>query len=192
MPIRCSTIAGLCLLAMASDARAGEQQQARKTRITVTIQPVDSDLSAVEATFNPREISVEKAVPWRTSRDSTEDSPAVDFTAPEPRRVTLHLDVEDVADLRKLAERLETLALVDTKLRRPPMVTVTWGGSLTFKGVIESLSQRFTMFLADGTPTQAEVHLQLREASRAGLRKCASDDDCAQGQTCANSLCQAP
>jgi len=41
------------------------------------------------------------------------------------------------------------------------VILFIWG-RFTFKGVIESLSQKYTMFLSDGTPVRAECALKMR------------------------------
>jgi hypothetical protein len=49
----------------------------------------------------------------------------------------------------------------DKKKVAPPVIVFVWG-RFTFKGVIDSLSQKYTMFLSDGTPVRAEVALKIR------------------------------
>jgi hypothetical protein len=41
------------------------------------------------------------------------------------------------------------------------VILFVWG-RFAFKGVIESLSQKYTMFLSDGTPVRAECALKIR------------------------------
>ncbi|MGZ7079282.1 MAG: CIS tube protein [Thermoanaerobaculia bacterium] len=46
-------------------------------------------------------------------------------------------------------------------------MTVVWGGkSPSFSGVIDGMSTKYTLFLPDGTPCRATVHLRMREASQ--------------------------
>ena len=49
----------------------------------------------------------------------------------------------------------------DKQKFRPPTILFVWG-RFTFKGVVESLSQKYTMFLSDGTPVRAECALKIR------------------------------
>jgi hypothetical protein len=42
-----------------------------------------------------------------------------------------------------------------------------WSGATQFKGVIETLSVKYTLFLPDGTPTRATVSLRMRQANGA-------------------------
>ncbi|MCC2670092.1 MAG: Peptidoglycan-binding LysM, partial [Armatimonadetes bacterium] len=51
---------------------------------------------------------------------------------------------------------------------RPPFVKFVWGQNWSFRAVIQSISQRFTLFLPDGTPVRAIMDvtfLQMEEAS---------------------------
>jgi hypothetical protein len=43
---------------------------------------------------------------------------------------------------------------------------LVWG-KFVFKGVVESLTQKFTMFLSDGTPVRCEATLKMKKASQA-------------------------
>ncbi|MEU6535390.1 LysM peptidoglycan-binding domain-containing protein [Streptomyces sp. NPDC047000] len=64
----------------------------------------------------------------------------------------------DSTDVTALTGRVALLAEVDTELHRPPQCTLSWGSfSEIFTGVLTQLDERFTMFLADGTPVRATV-----------------------------------
>ena len=58
------------------------------------------------------------------------------------------------------------VALAHADLHRPPLVMFSWGG-FTFKGVVESLTIRYTMFLPDGKPCRATANLSIKEAQTA-------------------------
>ena len=57
--------------------------------------------------------------------------------------------------------------------KRPPLVLLEWGEFPRFKGVIESLSTEYTMFLPDGTPVRAICTITMKEADtvKAKVRK---------------------
>jgi hypothetical protein len=173
----------LCLAATAAQA-AGPR------RVLATIKSLESDKPAVEAYFNPKELSIDKAVPWTVDASSTEDDPAVQYAGPAPRTLKVLLTMDDKVDVRPLAEALQQLARVDEGLRRPPTVTFTWG-TFVFKGVVESLSQKYTLFLPDGTPVRAAMQLSIAEASRATTRRsCKADSECPEGHACVQQTCQ--
>jgi nucleoid-associated protein YgaU len=90
--------------------------------------------------------------------------------------LTLQFDTyEDRVSVReKYVKHLEKLAMMRGQVKKetsptpqekkkmtPPVVLFVWG-RFNFKGVLESISQKYTMFLADGTPVRAEVALKLR------------------------------
>lgn len=64
------------------------------------------------------------------------------------------------ADVRTFTEPLMKLAAVDSDTHAPNLVEFVWG-SVSFKGYIQSISQRFTMFNMFGTPVRATVDIQL-------------------------------
>jgi len=77
--------------------------------------------------YNPKELSIDKSVPWQRADDSTEDSPALEYLGPEPKTATVDLLFEDKLDVRKPLLLLEGLAREDEKLKRPPRVKIVWG-----------------------------------------------------------------
>jgi hypothetical protein len=130
---------------------------------------------AIDVCFNPKEYSLEKSVEW-DSEKAFSDAPNPEFKAPKPMSlsVTLQFDSyeERVSVRDKWVRKLEALTLMKKQLKsgaskkdkedaRPPTILFVWG-RFTFKGVVESLSQKYTMFLSDGTPVRAEVALKIR------------------------------
>jgi hypothetical protein len=50
------------------------------------------------------------------------------------------------------------------QIHRPPVCQLSWGlFGVFFQGVLQSVNQRFTLFLADGTPVRATVGCIFRE-----------------------------
>ena len=72
----------------------------------------------------------------------------------------------DVADL---VAPLDRMAAIDANLHRPPMVLLQIG-ALNVRGVISSISETYSDFLADGTRTRCEVEVKMKVASGAQLR----------------------
>jgi len=130
----------------------------------LTITNVDNK-ETFEVLFNPSEYTLEKKTPWREHEVPGLDLPAVEFVAGE--RMTLAMDLfcdtsDERTDVREYTNKITKLTLVDQKLHRPPIVMVTWG-SLNFKGVLEHVVSRYTMFLADGKPVRAVLSVVFRE-----------------------------
>jgi hypothetical protein len=137
-----------------------------------------ADGGYIEVCFNPKEYSLEKSVEWDAEK-AFSDAPQPEFKAPKPMTlsVTLQFDTyEERTSVRdKWVRKIEKLTLMtgdlpndgkkastpDKQKFRPPTILFIWG-RFTFKGVVESLSQKYTMFLADGTPVRAECALKIR------------------------------
>jgi hypothetical protein len=138
----------------------------------------DNAESAIDVCFNPKEYSLEKSVEWDAEK-AFSDAPQPEFKAPKPMTlsVTLQFDTyEERVNVRdKWVRKIEKLAFMkqqlpkdgkgaskaDKQKYRPPVILFVWG-RFSFKGVIESLSQKYTMFLSDGTPVRAECALKIR------------------------------
>ena len=133
------------------------------------------DGDPIEVCFNPKEYSLEKQVSWDAEKAFT-DAPMPEFTKPSAMTlaVTLQFDTyeERVSVRDKYVRKIEKLTFMRADLSKkpkpdekkkaaPPVIVFVWG-RFTFKGVIESLSQKYTMFLADGTPVRAECALKIR------------------------------
>jgi nucleoid-associated protein YgaU len=144
------------------------------------------DEAGIDVCFNPKEYSLEKSVSWDTEKHFS-DAPQPEFTKPSPMTLSLTLQFdtyEDRVSVReKYVKHLEKLAMMRGTVKKetsptptekkkftPPVVLFVWG-RFNFKGVLESISQKYTMFLADGTPVRAEVALKLRNVLEAAQDK---------------------
>lgn len=183
--MKIGSIAGLCVIAMATQAMGAPR------RMVAIIKSLESDAPAVQVYFNPKELSVDKVVPWIPDASGTEEEPAVLFGGAAAKSLDVLLNFDGNGDVRPLVESLEQLARVDETLKRPPMLTFTWGRSGNFKGVIESIGVKYTLFLDDGTAVRASVNLRMRDASRAGVRRaCKQDQECPADHACVQLTCQ--
>jgi hypothetical protein len=124
----------------------------------------------IEVYFNPKEITIDKQVPWQEHKNSEGDAPTLEFTAGKGKELSCELmfDMfEDKGDVyATYISQLENLALIDAELNHPPLSTFTWGsaGFGTFKGVLEDLNVKYTLFLPDGTPCRATVNIKMKQA----------------------------
>ena len=124
---------------------------------------------SMEVYFNPKEMVVEKQVQWTQKEGAVNDAPPEEFTKPTPATlsVTLHFDTyEKKSPVTSYTSQVEKMAMIVEGLKRPPICMFVWG-NFVFKGVVDSLSQKFTMFLGDGTPVRAECTLKLKRADSA-------------------------
>ena len=158
----------------------------------------DAPTTGIPVCFNPKEYSLEKSVEWDAEKAFT-DAPQPEFKAPKPMTlsVTLQFDTyEERTNVRdKWVRQLEKLTMMtgdlpkdgkkasksDKQKFRPPTILFIWG-RFTFKGVVESLSQKYTMFLSDGTPVRAECALKIRNVMDKNVDEGTSQTFSAAGQ----------
>lgn len=75
---------------------------------------------------------------------------------------TLQINGKTVAtagsDVRTLTQQIVNLMTIDATSHGPPIIVFTWS-SLSFTCVLQRVSQKFVMFLADGTPVRARLQV---------------------------------
>jgi len=123
----------------------------------------------IEVLFNPREYVIEKKTPWTEMQVFGMDSPPVQFTMGERKRLTMELffDTSEVkTDVREYTGKMEELMMVNAQEHRPPLLRFSWG-NLSFDCVLEDLVQRFTLFSNDGTPLRAILKTVFKEYATA-------------------------
>ena len=136
--------------------------------VKAQIKATEGDAGSLTVMFNPKELQVDKSVSW-TAKNSHSEDPKQEFKEPQSSSlaVTLYFDTyETKSDVYKHVSILEKMVTMDASLGRPPMVLFVWG-KFIFKGVVESLSQKYTMFLEDGTRVRCEVAFKMKSASAA-------------------------
>ncbi len=128
-----------------------------------------SDTLSVQ--FNPGEYSHEKRARYAVTPIPGLELPALSFVRGETEALAFELyfdtseeqEVQGVSDVRKLAQPFFDLVRLKASAHAPPIVRFTWGQGLSFRAVVEQVSQRFTRFSVDGVPQRAELTLQLRQ-----------------------------
>lgn len=71
-------------------------------------------------------------------------------------------------DVRDLTRKITDLMSIDSTTHAPPVLLFTWG-SLSFTCVLARASQRFIMFLPDGTPVRARLQVTFNEFTNAEM-----------------------
>jgi hypothetical protein len=142
---------------------------------------LEDPLVTVIAHFNPKEVSVDRAVPWQKQKKK---GPAdLEFTGGEPKTMSFELlfdGFESNTSVQTEIAKLHQLTDVVPALRRPPKVKVVWGtpkdsagrgdesvggGIPSFQAVIESVAVKYTMFTPDGTVVRATATVKFKEAA---------------------------
>ena len=126
----------------------------------------------IEVLFNPKEYVIEKKTPWSEINVFGLDSPPVQFTMGERKRLSMELffdTSEEKTDVREYTSKLEELQLVNAQEHRPPILRFSWG-SLSFDCVLEDSVQRYTLFVNDGTPLRAICKVVFKEYATAATQ----------------------
>ena len=152
-------------------------QHPKKGAGTISIGSVDEKSITVDAQYNPKELQIDKSVPWtktNQANQSNKNGINLEFTGADGRSMSLELlfdGYETGVPVSAQVEALNTMASVwkpeSTKEeeRRPHLCVVTWGATIpSFKCVIESVSTKYTMFSDAGLPLRATCTVKLKEA----------------------------
>lgn len=156
----------------------------------LTIASVDNKGLQVAAQYNPKELQIDKTIPWQKPSQANQTNAkglALEFTGAESRTMTVELLFDGYerkgatpnGSVTSLITSLETLASPvepdnkDENKRRPHLCVVSWGagGMPTFRCVIESISTKYTMFSTEGVPLRATCTVKLKEADVVSMAK---------------------
>jgi nucleoid-associated protein YgaU len=117
--------------------------------------------------FNPAEYNLELSSNFSSTSLPGLNNPVLQFVHGEAQ--TLSMDLlfdtytnERGSDVSVLTGELAQALLIDGDLHAPPPVLFVWG-SFSFQAVVEKLSQKFTMFLEDGTPVRATLSVSFKQ-----------------------------
>ena len=152
------------------------------TRGKATIKDLDHG-DIVHCLFNPKEYSFSKQNTWTAKKTTGGNVPQVKFEGGGAATLDMELFFDTYApmdgsapgtapkDVRKeYTDKICKLMLVDERLKdgqdkkgRPPHVLFQWGKSFSFTAVITKISQKFTLFAADGTPLRATLNVSFQE-----------------------------
>jgi nucleoid-associated protein YgaU len=121
--------------------------------------------NVINATFNPNKLTVSRSAKWENQKVAKRDNPELQFTGADPStlNVELFFDTYDSPDKTKKSVRTYTNKLHELTTvkqhgdkHRPPVCRLAWGTmSVFFQGVLQQLTNDFTLFMEDGTPVRA-------------------------------------
>jgi nucleoid-associated protein YgaU len=140
----------------------------------------------IEISYNPSELSFEKSVQLAEITMPGLNSPLQQFIRGQAEKFTVELffDTTDhgmgagATSVTRETDRVYALTRIEPKGHAPPLVSFVWGeavpgrylpepsgsqGRQTFKGIVESVRHKLTLFSPDGIPLRAAVTLTIRE-----------------------------
>lgn len=152
-------------------------QQGELAKATVT--NLDTAKS-VECMFRPKEYTFSKSNSWTQGRVTGANVPQLEFSGGQPTTLAMELffDTYEMGkDVRKeYTNAIWDLMMVSAMTRdprtgkgRPPICEFRWGSMWSFKAVITRISQKFTLFLPDGTPVRATLNVTFQQVEEEGV-----------------------
>lgn len=113
----------------------------------------------IEVLFNPSEYSLEQANNFKDTNTPGLDQPITQWLNGLAGRLTMDLYFDTYTDGggSDVTEKTDEIGkLLGVEEHAPPKVEFRWGW-MSFCGVLDKLTQRFTMFLPDGVPVRAKL-----------------------------------
>lgn len=167
-----------------SMAAAAVASRAKLEKVSIASLDDSDPARIVHAQYNPKEVTLEHSIPWQ-GKPIRGDRADLEFTGGSARTLSLELLFDGYEQARSVqldVDKVVWLARVrdpdsnKDQLLRPHLVAMVWGSPSSdnlpaFRGVIESLSIKYTMFLPDGRPVRATVGVKIKEATSVKLAK---------------------
>jgi hypothetical protein len=123
--------------------------------------------------FNPTEYTLAKGAQIAEIAIYGIDSPILQFIRGQNEKLTLDLFFDTTTngnglgdgadDVTKLTNPFYQLVKIQPKTHAPPRVRFTWGQGLSFKGIVENVQRKFTLFNPNGVPLRATLNVSFRE-----------------------------
>ncbi|HTR49774.1 MAG TPA: hypothetical protein VMJ10_03640 [Kofleriaceae bacterium] len=152
----------------------------------ITLASLD-DGTTVKAQYNPKELQIDKNVPWSKVNQANQSQAAqggqgihLEFTGAEGRTMSIEMLFDgyetntSIVPQVKALEWLTSVLQPDAQqeaLRRPHRCVAVWGNDISFRCVINSLQTKYTMFSSSGTPLRATCTVKLMEADVVSISK---------------------
>lgn len=118
----------------------------------------------VDVLFNPTEYALESSNQYSWQSIPGLSQPIAQFVTGEASTLSMELffdTYEKNEDVRKYTQKIVGLLDIDKDLHAPPQCKFIWG-SLSFQGVLEKVSQRYTMFDRSGKPVRATLNVSFK------------------------------
>lgn len=132
-------------------------------------------LERIPVLLNPEEFTLNKDMNYAQAAIPGLSGPILQFVNGNMATLELELLVDSYeghqdasppviagSDVRDLTGKITGLMEIDSTTHAPPLLLFAWG-TVTFECVLARVSQRFIMFLADGTPVRARLNVTFNE-----------------------------
>lgn len=119
----------------------------------------------ISVMFNPEEYSLDNANTFAEIDIPGLETPPLQYVRGNLRTLKLELffdTYEKKEDVRSYTKKIVALLEKNPTTKAPPILLFSWG-QLNFKCVLDSVSQKFTLFLNDGIPARATLTVTFKE-----------------------------
>jgi nucleoid-associated protein YgaU len=147
--------------------------------IITKVSPPGSD--KIPVMFNPEEYTLSKDINYARIGVPGLNSPVLQFVHGnlQTLEMELFLDTYEAhTDVRTRTKQITDLLTIDPQTHAPPVLLFTWS-SLSFICVVGKVTQRFVMFLPDGTPVRARLQVTFNEFADPQLQAMAQKNETA-------------
>jgi contractile injection system tube protein/LysM domain-containing protein len=121
--------------------------------------------AAFDVLFNPNQYGIDKANQIAEIGVPGLEAPILQYVHGNTRALTMELffdTYEEQTDVTKYTDQVYQLLKIDPSTHAPPICNIAWG-KLQFRGVLDHVSGKFALFLADGTPVRATLSVTFKE-----------------------------
>jgi hypothetical protein len=115
--------------------------------------------------FNPTQYSVDKGNTIAQAAIPGLVAPILQYVHGNMRTLSMDLffdTFEEGTDVTQNTNQIYQLLYLDPATHAPPICNLSWG-TFSFRGVLDHVSGRFTLFLANGTPVRATLSVVFNE-----------------------------
>lgn len=121
----------------------------------------------IEVIFNPTEYNVDYGANFQETAPPGLNNPILQFVNGTAQSLTMDLLFDTYTDggganVAERTKKFTDMVAINGELHAPPRVEFEWG-VFSFKAIVEKISQRFTMFLSDGTPVRATLSVTFKQ-----------------------------
>ena len=129
------------------------------------IQIAPEGQASFDVLFNPTQYSVDKGNTIAQAAIPGLEAPILQYVHGNMSTLSMELffdSYEEGYDVTEDTDQIYDLLYLDPSTHAPPICDLTWG-TFQFTGVLDHVSGKFTLFLADGTPVRATLSVVFNE-----------------------------
>jgi len=141
------------------------------------LEPIIPKGDPIEVMFNPEEYTVNKDINFAQAAVPGLSAPIIQFVHGNMQTLEMELFLDTYEehregnrvlnqageDVRNLTRKITDLMTPDPTTHAPPVLVFTWDPYFSFTCVLARVSQRFIMFLPNGTPVRARLQVTFNE-----------------------------